>query len=334
MKLLISLGSIVFLCSACSSSSPQQAEGQSVTSTKLVPRIEGEWWQIAGNPDLGELTSEEQQPVDFGIWQAADGSWQLWSCIRKTKETGKTRLFHRWEGKQLTDTLWQPMGIAMQADTALGEEAGGMQAPYVLQHDGEYLMFYGDWNRICLARSQDGKNFEREVRNGSPALFGELAETNTRDAMVKQIDGKWYCYYTAHPNQEGAVYLRTSENLYDWNESQKVAFGGEASGKGKFWLAECPHVVQIQEGGDYFLFRTQSYGRVEEGKLITPQKTTVYRSADPTDFGIEDDRYFVDSLEVAAPEIFQHEGQWYIASLRSDLQGIQLARLNWVAKED
>ncbi len=50
-----------------------------------MPVIEGDFWQIAGNPDLGGLTGERQQPVDFGIWQARDGTWQLWSCIRGTK---------------------------------------------------------------------------------------------------------------------------------------------------------------------------------------------------------------------------------------------------------
>ena len=62
-----------------------------------VPRLTGDAWQIASSPDLGELTVKGQQPVDFAIWRAADGTWQLWSCIRNTKETGKTRLFHRWE---------------------------------------------------------------------------------------------------------------------------------------------------------------------------------------------------------------------------------------------
>jgi hypothetical protein len=45
------------------------------------PRIVGDWWQVAGDPELGDLTSPKQQPVDFAIWQAADGTWQLWSCI-------------------------------------------------------------------------------------------------------------------------------------------------------------------------------------------------------------------------------------------------------------
>ena len=50
-----------------------------------LPTIDGSWWQVAGDPDLGKYTSERQQPVDFAIWQAADGYWQIWSCIRHTK---------------------------------------------------------------------------------------------------------------------------------------------------------------------------------------------------------------------------------------------------------
>jgi len=41
-------------------------------SKNYIPVIDGDWWQVAGNPDLDELTSDEQQQVDFGIWQAAD----------------------------------------------------------------------------------------------------------------------------------------------------------------------------------------------------------------------------------------------------------------------
>ena len=60
------------------------ARGARAADLGLVPRIEGEWWQISGNPDLGKFTTDRQQPVDFAIWQAADGTWQLWSCIRST----------------------------------------------------------------------------------------------------------------------------------------------------------------------------------------------------------------------------------------------------------
>src|SRR6266496_6856959 len=111
----------------------------------FIPKIDGEWWPVAGNPDLGPYTSDQQQPVDFATWQAADGTWQLWSCIRHTKCGGNTRLFYRWEGKRLTDLNWKPMGIAMEADTKLGETKGGLQAPHVFKEKGRYYMVYGDW---------------------------------------------------------------------------------------------------------------------------------------------------------------------------------------------
>ena len=293
------------------------------SSQNYIPVIDGEWWQVAGNPDLGDLTSEEQQPVDFGIWQAADGTWQIWSCIRKTKEIGNTRLFHCWEGKDLLDTNWEPKGIIQRADTTLGEAPGGMQAPYVIMKDNKYLMFYGDWNRICLSESIDGKNFTRVVKNGSPALFGDPVETNTRDAMVLNTNDQWYCYYTAHPNRDGKVFLRTSTDLAEWSSSEVVAYGGQA-GKGELWFAECPFVIEYTPG-NYFLLRTQSYLKSENSL----PKTSIYNSDNPHNFGIDDDSYFIGALEVAAPEVFLYEGQWYIAALMPELDGIRIAHLKW-----
>jgi len=74
----------------------------------LVPSLQGDAWIIAGDPDLGADADPKQQPVDVGIWQAAEGTWQRWSCIRGTKCGGETRLFHRWEGRKLTDPSGEP----------------------------------------------------------------------------------------------------------------------------------------------------------------------------------------------------------------------------------
>lgn len=195
-----------------------------------VPQIDEQGWrQIAGNPDLGELTSEKQEPVDFAIWQAADGTWQLWSCIRNTKEAGVTRLLHRWEGQKLSDENWKTMGIAMRGDTNYGERPGGLQAPYVVRLDDEFLMFYGDWVNICLATSQDGKQFERASISGNgPQLFNEGEGNNARDAMLIDVDGLWHCYYSAMPDDRGAMFVRRSTNLRDWSKSEpvKVVAGG------------------------------------------------------------------------------------------------------------
>ena len=285
------------------------------------PHIAGDWWQVAGDPDLGELTAEKQQPVDFGVWQAADGTWQLWSCIRQCKEVGRTRLFYRWEGTTLTDSNWKPLGIAMRADPKTGEQPGGLQAPYVFKLDGHFEMYYGGWEAICSATSTDGKTFERRLNaDGKVTLFGAPAPYNqTRDPMVIRIGDLWYCYYTAHTGTKGADFCRTSKDLRSWSEPHTVAAGGQ-SGSGNS-SAECPFVVEL-EPGQFYLFRTQHYGKNAQ--------TSVYFSRDPLDFGVDhDDGHFVCKLPIAAPEIIHHKGQYYIAALLPSLKGIQIARLEW-----
>jgi hypothetical protein len=302
----------------------------------LVPQIDGRWWQVAGHPMDHKYATERQEPVDFAIWQAADGTWQLWSCIRNTTaggKDGKTRFFYRWQGKNLTDTDWQPMGIAMEADPSLGETPGGLQAPHVVKVGNTYHMFYGDWVNICHAVSKDGKNFTRVTQgSGKTGMFTEGPGNNTGDVMLLRHAGKWLAYYTACPNRQGMVYVRTTKDFRQWSESKVVAFGGQA-GTGPS-SAECPHVAKLGSA-DLYLFRTQTYGPHKQGRIRNRgvPKTSVYHSDDPTMFGIsQDDKYFICALPVAAPEIIYYQGQYYIAALNEDaLDGIRVARLRWVA---
>jgi hypothetical protein len=289
----------------------------------LVPKVDGDFWQIAGNPDLGLYNSEKQQPVDFAIWQAGDGTWQLWSCIRSTKLDGKTRLFYRWQAKKLTDSNWTPMGIAMMADPNFGEMEGGLQAPYVLKVGSDYYMFYGTWDHIAVAKSRDGKTFARQLMSdGTSGLFGEEVGSNTRDPMVIKIGSLYHIYYTAYPNRHGADFSRTSKDLIHWGASTRVAYGG-SGGDGPY-SAECPFVYYNKQSGYYYLFRNQLYGQNAQ--------FNVYRSKDSMDFGKNDDKDLVETMSYAAPEIIESDGQTYLAVLLPDLHGIQLARLKWVPK--
>lgn len=320
IKKHIALSTLLIIVSGCAGM--QVSGSDSLDKPALRPVIEGQWWQVAGDPDLGEFTSPRQQPVDFGIWQAKDGTWQLWSCIRNTKCGGNTRLFYRWQAKNLTDTNWRPMGIAMQADVTLGEQKGGLQAPHVIRVGSLYYMFYGDWRRICLAKSKDGKTFTRVLNtNGQPDLFTG-PYNNTRDAMVLLADKKYYCYYTGHLAGQnlGADFCRTSKDLRNWSGPVMVAAGGRASGTK--YSAECPHVVYRPDTGLYYLFRTQRYGR--------NNVSSIYASPDPLNFGVNDDRYFIGTLPVAAPEIIRHNSRYYIAALLPGLKGIRIAKLKWV----
>jgi hypothetical protein len=291
--------------------------------TALVPKIDGDFWQIAGSPDLGTLSSPNQQVVDFGIWQAADGTWQLWSCIRGTKVAGEGRLFYRWQTNKLTDKNWTPMGIAMMADPNFGETEGGVQAPFVLKEGSDYYMFYGDWEHISLAKSKDGKTFARQLRaDGKSGMFSEGFGTNTRDPMVLKIGNLYHLYYTAYPNRRGTDFVRTSTDLTHWSEPKQVSYGG-SPGDG-IYSAECPFVYYHKASGYYYLLRNQLYG--EKASFV------VYRSKDPTDFGLDTDKHLVETMPYAAPEIIESDGQVYMAVLLPNLKGIQIAKLKFEPK--
>jgi len=305
----------------------------------LVPKIEGPWWRVAGSPDIGQYTTDRQQPVDFAIWQAADGTWQIWSCIRSTAYPGWTRLFYRWEAKNLTDHDWKPMGVVMTSDTELGEVEGMLQAPFVMRAQGRYVMFYGTGDHIALATSRDGKEFQRRLSpDGTVGMFSD--GFGTRDPMTINVGGTFYTYYSANPGtvfnaddaspanrsslrmKANADLVRTSTDLRHWSDSKIVAQGGQA-GRGPY-SAECPFVYYDRKSRYYYLFRTQHYGEKAE--------TRVYRSKDPANFGVNDDRYLVETLPVAAPEIVESHGQLYIAALLPSLKGIQIAKLGFEEK--
>ena len=289
----------------------------------LVPEVVGEWWKIAGNPDLGELTGPDQELVSLGVWQAADRTWQLWGCIRNTKVGGNTRLFYRWEGARITDVDWQPVGIAMVADPSVGETPGGLQAPHATRIGDEWVMAYGDWEHICFARSADGKEFSRQIgENGVAAAFDEGPGNSTRDPMINYFNGAYHVYYTANPDGVGSVYARTSLDLRTWTEPVIVSAGG--SGGSAAIDGEEPAVVWIEESQAYYLFRTHTNPVAGE-----PMVTSVYRSADPLDFGIDDDRFLVATLDSEATWVIRDGDIYYAAAVMTDFSGCRVARLGW-----
>jgi hypothetical protein len=301
-----------------------------------VPTL-GACWQIAGVPDLGTaFNSPGQQPVDFAIWPAADGTWQLWSCIRGTMEEGNTRLFHRWEGAQITDANWTPKGIAMRAgrvtpsgtpndgafDPSFGEAMGGLQAPYVWNDGTSWHMVYGTWGDLAEQVSADGKTFARVPRSSTNdvRIFAPGSD-GKRDPMLLPIGGVQHLYFTAN----SSVYLSTSTDGASFSQPQEVAFGGQAGTGGS--AAECPFVVQRTDGL-YYLFRTSSEN-APAGNYQAGVMTYVYASPDPTYFGINDDSRLVAQLPIAATEIHTVHGVDYIAHLLASVQGIEICQLNW-----
>ncbi|HVR21587.1 MAG TPA: hypothetical protein VMS65_17855, partial [Polyangiaceae bacterium] len=275
------LGLLIIACSAPAPDADSNDRGP------LRPVV-GKFWDIARNPNLGAYDNGMlQQPIAFGIWQAVDGTWQLWASIRNTTVGGSTRLFAKWEAQQIASANWMEGGVAMVADAAFGEVPGGLQAPHVTRLGDSWHMLYADLEEICHAVSPDGKNFQRVLQptTGISAVFGEGPGMGTRDPMLFVAPNEYRVYYTAG---EGADFVRTSPDLATWSPPAVVARGGSAGiAPG---AAESPFVIQPVEGGDFFLFRTQRYG--------VDAQTSVYRSPNPFDFGVDNDQYFIGTLPV------------------------------------
>ena len=293
----------------------------------LIPQIEGEWWPIAGRAELGRYNTDKQETIDFGLWQAADGTWQLAACVRRCDCGGRGRLLYRWQTDVLTNRDWTPMGIVLEGDPSFGEYPGGLQAPSVLPYKGEYYMFYGDWVNICMAWSSDGKSFARLLNADLlSGLFTEGHRSSARDPMVMAFRDTFYCYYTGVPGEEfGAIYCRTSDDLRHWSDSKIVSIGG-SGGKGP-QDAEAPFVMYLPEEYNFYLFR--AHPKKEGGGEY---ETSVYCSPDPLDFGIDDDKYKVCALPYEVVRIVKNEGKNYMTSMIPGIKGIQMVRMSWVEK--
>ena len=288
-----------------------------------IPEIIGDWWQIAGNPDLGQYQTENQQPLDFAVWQAADGTWQLWSCVRRTACGGRNRLFYRWEGDSLESGNWHPKGIAMMADPHFGEREGGLQAPYVIREGNTFYMFYGDWVHICMALGWDGKTFARNLNtDGLSGLFAEKPGESSRDPMVMAYRDLYYLYYTAVPGEKGGIYCRTSHDLFSWGDSTLVSSGGSA-GDGPA-SAECPYVCYMAQDYAFYMFRAHPDNKSGD------YRTSIYRSSNPLEFGVDSDRFLIGSLPFEVVRIIRDGRKLYISALNPDYSGIRLAKLKWV----
>lgn len=283
----------------------------------LIPVIKDDWWTIACCPELGPLSRDGQQVMDFGIWQAADRSWQLGACVRGTAVGGKGRILFRWQSDSLKAAEWQAAGVLMVADSAFGETPGGLQAPYVVNASGRYFMFYGDWENICLATGYDGKTFARWLNEGGVSrIASHTAVRNARDPMVLSHDGRYYLYYTGVDGGIGAIYARYSEDLRLWSDATVVSRGG-SGGFGEN-DAECAYVHYMPDSGCFYLFRWHSAGQ-----------TNVYCSFNPLDFGVDHDDKKVAELPVEVARVVTTGGQSFISSLHSDYTGIKLSTMSW-----
>jgi len=333
--------------------------GQQARQVKLRPIVDGEWWLIGPEPDLRPLGLQPEsdpkgiqpnQPNDHCIFQAEDGMWHLWACVRGTKVG---RILCHWEAENLTDSPWRFTGESIRADKKVGEslvEWRGqefIQSPFVVKDKGIYYMFYGgydtgleangnrldaglDYNRaekqICLMTSPDGRNWTRHKNeNGHSRVF--VGPGATRDECIVKFGDMWYAYYAGHHNQDrdaAGIYVRTSKDLIGWSNWQIAHYDPQCKRGARKWQAESP--VVVERGGYYYMFRTHGPAQ---------SSTWVFRSTDPLNFGLETSELVTVLDEVIAPEIIvDDKGREYISKIsEAGVYGIRIARLRWEAEQ-
>ncbi len=90
--------------------------------------------------------------------------------------------------------------------------------------------------------------------------------------------------------------------------------------------AECPFVFYVSHDSAFYLFRAHP------DKKSGEYRTSIYRSANPLDFGVDSDKYLVGSLSFEVVRIIKDDADFFISALNSDYTGIRLARMKWVTQ--
>jgi hypothetical protein len=280
--------------------------------------LDGPWIKLVGRPPLEKWASDRAEPVDFTLFAADDGTWQLISCIRHTTHPGGTRLLYRWSSPELTREGWNPEGIFLSSKSGWGHAVGTVQAPFHVLDDGTHFLFYNS-RGAHLMSSADGVDFEPV---GNKAIF-----PMGRDVCIlddREGSGKWIAYYTSPEKginpatRDHTIRARTAERLQGpWSDSAVEIPPITPPAEGyTFVYAESPLVVK--RGGYYYRF----------------EQLEVFRSTDPLKWSGPAVARLApkDPLKRLAPEIVTHDGTDYLVAYQwrgRDPRGIYLAPLSW-----
>ena len=284
-----------------------------------TPHLDGAWWRIASPPALERFGSGGEQTVDFTIFPAADGTWQLISCVRNTTHPGGKRLLFRWEGKSLTDPDWTPKGIFLTSDPAIDHQEGVLQAPYGVREDGLFWLFYNS-NGARAMTSKDGKTFEHARNEAGSYKFFDMP----RDVMLldnRAHDGKWYAFYTDivpgkyADRKNHTVSCRTAPKLAGpWRDNVDLGVVSPPPAGYVFMMAESP----------FILSRKGWFYRFEQLNVLASKDLS--RWSGPATASMAGKNEF----EYLSPEIVEHEGRAYLAAYKDHGKGgIHVVRLGW-----
>lgn len=317
------LCAVMVLAPSVGTAAAQAAPGQVRQSQpNLVPKLSGEWLQLTQRPPLERWGTPKAEPVDFTVFKASDGRWQLISCIRHTSQPGKGRLLYRWSSAQLAERNWRPDGIFLEATGKDGHAEGLLQAPHCIYEDGKYHLFYNS-RGAHLMTSRDGLVFTPFLKEDGGRTLFDMG----RDVMVfddRQRSGRWLAYYTAVVpglnlrTKDHTVHVRSATQLTGpWSEEAiDVGTPTEPPAGYLFAYAESPFIV----------FRDGWYYRFEQ--------MVVYASRDPLRWERPALTVLMpkDPMRYLAPEIVSDQGNDYVLAYGwrgKDPSGIFIARLEW-----
>ncbi len=303
-------------------SSPPSA---GIVASPPVPRLAGPWIQLTGRPPLERWATPKAEPVDFTIFRATDGRWQLIACVRNTSHPGKGRLLYRWSSERLATPAWRADGIFLESRADRGNAEGLLQAPHAVWDAGVCHLFYNSAGAQLLT-SPDGLAFTPfQTATGKHTLFAMGRDVMLFDDRPRRP--RWIAYYTAtspglNPRtRDHTVCARTAPTLAGpWSEAETdLGTLSDPPAGYLFAYAESPFV----------LYRHGWYYRLEQ--------LNVYASRDPLRWSGPCVTRLIpkDPMRYLAPEIVTDDGRDYIAAYgwRGDNpRGVFLAPLEWVER--
>jgi hypothetical protein len=270
-----------------------------------VPRVDGDWWQIAPNApsDLGPLATGKENACDFTIFRAGDGTWRCIACVRGTAAPGE-RLFYQWSAPALTDKDWKPLGIleVERGPRLPTTQPTSVQAPHHVLYEGKHYLFYNSAGARAVV-SDDGLHWQQFHGADGESMLFQMG----RDVCVFRDGNRWIAYYCGNlpgGHGAGAMMARTADALAGpWSKQELII---RSAGN-----PESPFI--LKRDGLYYLW----------------QQLAVYVSTDPLDF---QQAPLINHLTDVwyggkwAPDILQDGAQWYVAGYG---RGIYLAKLTW-----
>jgi sucrose-6-phosphate hydrolase SacC (GH32 family) len=265
------------------------------------------------DPSAGEMTPWYIN--DHCFVQAADGRWHMFGI---THAEPAASLDEKFFAHATAPDLWGPWtkeAPVMHADP-LAEELL-VWAPFVIEHEGTYFMYYtaggaANMFRIHLATSDDLATWHRSAAN---PLF--IDGFDARDPMVLRLGDEWVMYYVgSRPiyGGESVVLARTSTDLETWSEPRIVFNAGGPGTRGI--LCESPQVVP--RDSRYYLFVCDNRPYVN---------TQVFVSDDPFAWSVEG---LVGSYAAHCSEVVRApDGRWCVSSAGWGTGGLFLADFPW-----